>query len=474
MVMRKLVVFALCLLAVSGYEQEGDVLVLTDATIEDALKEFNEILIEFYAPWCGHCQKLAPEYAKAATLLKQQDPPIPIAKVDATANPDSAGKYGVQGYPTLKWFIKGSPKDYEGPREAAGIVEWINKKLAPSTQVIDSLPALDDFIAKHRVTVVLFAQRGSDEAVLFESVSKGFDEAIFVLSTSTDALISHQVTEPSMVVFKRFDDRKAQYSGNLREKRMTEFVKANMVPWAMPFDERAVDYIFKQKNAVIFIFRSEGSKEIDAIMREAAATTKDFARFCYADLSQDDSKKLIDHLGVHPSEQPTAMAVWPSSNGIFKFKYTEEAITVDALKVYAEKFRKGKLEPYYKSQEIPREMYEEGVRVLVGKNFESVVMDETKDVMVEFYAPWCGHCKKLQPEYEDVAYFFRKNPNIIIAKIDATANETPGQSISGYPTLRFFPSTNKQGILFEGERNQDAIIEFIQKEATAGKPKTEL
>jgi len=66
-------------------------------------------------------------------------------------------------------------------------------------------------------------------------------------------------------------------------------------------------------------------------------------------------------------------------------------------------FKKNKLEPLLKSEDIPDESYEDGVRVLVGQNFEEVALDTTKDVLVEFYAPWCGHCKNLAPEYSKLA-----------------------------------------------------------------------
>mgnify|MGYP006244775691 CR=1 FL=1 len=62
----------------------------------------------FYAPWCGHCKKLAPHWARAATTLKGTAPDVGLAKVDAEKNTKLQERFGIQGFPTIKVKVRGS------------------------------------------------------------------------------------------------------------------------------------------------------------------------------------------------------------------------------------------------------------------------------------------------------------------------------------------------------------------------------
>ena len=97
---------------------EKDVVVLTDGNFSQFLEDHRNVLVEFYAPWCGHCQALAPEFAAAATELKAAGENAVLAKVDATEENDLAQKYDVQGYPTVLFFVDGDEdyKSYPGQR----------------------------------------------------------------------------------------------------------------------------------------------------------------------------------------------------------------------------------------------------------------------------------------------------------------------------------------------------------------------
>lgn len=101
----------------------SDVLVLNESNFDSTIAAENEILVEFYAPWCGHCKRLKPEYEIAATTLKANNPPIRIAKVDCTVNTELCKTHDITGYPTLQIFTEGVASKYDGALKADAIIQ---------------------------------------------------------------------------------------------------------------------------------------------------------------------------------------------------------------------------------------------------------------------------------------------------------------------------------------------------------------
>ena len=116
------------------------------------------------------------------------------------------------------------------------------------------------------------------------------------------------------------------------------------------------------------------------------------------------------------------------------------------------KIRSGEVEPFFKSAPVP-ESNDEPVKVIVGKTFKELVLDTDKEVLVKFYAPWCGHCKTLAPHYDEAAKLLANNPNILLAKVDSTENEVTGLNIEGFPTLRFWGKDKANPVDYNGGRD---------------------
>lgn len=119
----------------SGSGSKDAVIELTDENFEKLVLKSDDIwLVEFYAPWCGHCKNLAPHWAQAASELKGK---VKLGALDATVHSAKASQFGIQGYPTIKYFPAGpktasSAEDYDGGRTASDIVNWALDKAAAS------------------------------------------------------------------------------------------------------------------------------------------------------------------------------------------------------------------------------------------------------------------------------------------------------------------------------------------------------
>lgn len=135
----KFLIALVCAVSVLGHEGHdhaeeaseptSNVITLTDGTINNVIKEHPSLLVEFYAPWCGHCKRLAPEYEKAANILKETGSKGVLAKLDATVEKTAASAWSIRGYPTLLYFENGEMVEkYAGGRSAEDIAKFISEK----------------------------------------------------------------------------------------------------------------------------------------------------------------------------------------------------------------------------------------------------------------------------------------------------------------------------------------------------------
>jgi len=448
--------------------KDGGVLVLTEDLFEEALEQHDPLLVEFYAPWCGHCKKLAPEYESAATTLAAEDPPLYVAKVDATEERDLAETYGIKGFPTLKMFSGGKVSDYEGGRTAADIVSYVKKRSGPACTVANTVEELQAVIDGSDVTLVGFlSELSGAEFTTLEATAMGLEDVNCGVTTNADVISHFEASAPGASVFMDFDEGRADATAEdlTDAEKLESLVIANSLPSVIEFDQSLGRKLFGgpvKVHLLVFVDKQaeyfEGVKEA---LTSTAANNKGKALHIYVPKEED---RVMGYFGFSASDLPAVvLADMGQEGGMKKFMFNGDDVTGDALQSFVDSFFAGDLKPHLKSAE-PEDDSDQAVKVIVGSSFEDRVINNDKDVLLEFYAPWCGHCKSLAPKYDELAENFASVDSIMIAKMDATENEIdhPLVNVRGFPTIYFFPSGEKDNpVVYDGSRDVDGFTEYL-------------
>lgn len=468
--MRSLFVALAFVLCVSAIDEEENVFVLTKGNFKDAVAENEFLLVEFYAPWCGHCKALAPEYSKAAGQLKEEGSAIRLGKVDATSEPELAEEYGVRGYPTLKFFRNGTPVEYAGGRQAAEIVSWLLKKTGPPATVLNSKAEADAFKERGEVVVIgFFKDQESPEAKEFLKVASALDDVKFGITSNSDVFADNKVETDTVVIFKQFDEGRTDYDGELNENGIRSFIAANKLPLVIEFTQDSAQKIFggEVKNHVLLFLKKEGNEQVIKDFGEVAKDHKGKVLYIYLDTDKEDNARIMEFFGLKPEEVP-AVRLITLAEDMTKYRPTTEGVDADTIRTFVNDFLEGKLRPHLMSAELKEDWNKGPVWELVSSNFKEIVFDKSKSVLVEFYAPWCGHCKQLIPIYEELGQHYKDNDNIIIAKMDSTANEVEEVKIQSFPTIKFFPANRDEIVDYNGPRTLNDFIKFLDSDGKEG------
>ncbi|XP_071442278.1 protein disulfide-isomerase isoform X2 [Hetaerina americana] len=458
-------------------KKDEGVLVLQKSNFKKAIADNEFILVEFYAPWCTHCKALAPEYAKAAAKLEEigkaeDGVKIVLAKVDATEQTELSEEHGVRGYPTLKFFRNGQSVEYTGGRTSDEIVNWLLKKTGPPAKELGCVKGMKEFIDSSNVVIVgFFKDQTTESAKAFLSAAANIDGYPFGIVAAPEVFAEYNVEEgkEAVVLFKKFDEGRSDLNvedSPLTEETIRRFVTAQSLPLVVEFNHETAQKIFggEIRSHLLLFFSKEGG-HFEQYMEDARTAAADFREkvlFVTINSDDEDHGRILDFFGMKKEEVPSIRLI-KLEEDMTKYKPVESEISANVMRQFVQDFLDGKLKPHMLSQDLPEDWDKEGVKVLVASNFEEVALNKEKDVLVEFYAPWCGHCKQLAPIYDQLGEKYKDHPSIVIAKMDATVNELEHVKINSFPTIKLYTKGDNKVLDYKGIRNLEALSDFVER-----------
>merc|ERR1712038_569596 len=408
-------------------------------------------------------KSLAPEYAKAAKALADKEN-IALAKIDATEHGELAKRFGVRGYPTLKWFKKDPENalEYGGGRKEPEIVSWIEKKTGPAALPLESVEAANKFKDDNEVAVVGYFPEGSDSAA-FMAAADSVDDVPFGITADEAVAKELDLAAGAITLFKKFDEGFNKYE----EGDIAAFVKTNMLAYVTEFSDKTAPKIFGgdiKKHSLLFAAKSASdfNDNLEAFTASAKAN-RGKVLYVHIDCDKSDNGRILEFFGLKEEECPDVRII-EMGKFMQKYKPPTEDLTEEAFSAFVAGVLDGSIVRHLMSEEIPEDNTAP-VTVIVGKNFESIAKNPEKAVLVEFYAPWCGHCKQLAPTWDKLGEHFKDDDSIVIAKSDATQNEFDGVEVQGFPTLKYFPKGEGAAMMdYNGGRDLDSLIKFVENE----------
>jgi protein disulfide-isomerase A1 len=436
--------------------RDGMVEELSESNFNTFIESNERVLIEFYAPWCGHCKALEPEYEKAAAGLEAIDSKTRLAKIDATVEKDLAMKYDVNGFPTLKYF-QGDPEvavDYSGGRTEATIVSWVIKRELPVVSMLETPDELEHLKQKGELVLVGFTASESDEMVILQEFGESQRDHCVTGIGTEDLAKSLDLPFPSYILYRSFDETPVTGEDFVG---VNEFFQNHRFPVLDEMKPENYQLYMDRGIPVAWLSVMVDDDETKKIFEKHAASYIGVFSAVWVDAVKY-KEHIVGNLGI--ANTPGLMIVNTQKNLKFSFSgsFSEDA----DFEAFFEGFVQDTLDSFQKSQDPPTE--DDGnVKIIVGSTWQELVKDR-KDgagVFLMYYAPWCGHCKKLIVQWKALADDLIDEQRIVIAKLDATENDSP-EPIQGFPTVVFYPPSGEKEV-YRGERTLEDLKEFVEK-----------
>lgn len=440
--------------------ESGSVDVLTNDDWETHIEANKRVLTMFFAPWCGHCKNMKPEFSAAAADMQYKK--MSFAAVDCTDNQDTCGKYDVKGYPTLKFFEDGEASEYTGGRTKGDFVKWADDKLGDEAE---DFAGVDFKKLKTKELKRILLARGVNIAGLTEKKEfVSLAEKNHHLPTGAAAKKKKKKNQKSSLVNGRSFAQERRWKAAKAAAEEGFGDDSGEIAFTIDDEWKA----FRTAHPKSFVmFHAPWCGHCKTMKPEFIAASKDAKKtdpdVQFAAVECDTNPEICRSEGA--SSYPT-LKFYDAADS--KGELFNGGRTAKGMKTwFVKKFHP---DDYTKEPFVNDETKWEtsgAVLHLTDDHFETYRTTAPK-MLVMFYAPWCGHCKAMKGDFAEASTQASDSEMAFVA-VDCTVETMVcGKfGVQGYPTVKYFDSADGAGEDYNGGRDLDALVAFANEKGGA-------
>ncbi|XP_035516610.1 protein disulfide-isomerase [Morone saxatilis] len=455
----------------SSPEKDG-VLQLKKGNFNRALRKHKQLLVHFYAPLSGEGHRVSAAFEGAAAELQGSE--VKLAVVDVTQEKDLVKELNATGLPAIRLYLSGdkhNPVPCPVPQNSASILTWLKRRAGSAADLIADLSQSE---ASEELTVVGFFKELDHEYVqVFYAAAIDLPDVSFVVTQDNEVINKYGLTHDVVLLLKKSKLIQAyKMMPQTSKEELIIFITVYQMDPVTEYTGQTATQILTSpvlNHALLFVNKSSADfKEIYSAFNSAAEAFRLRVLFVWVNVDEPRNGRLMEYFRVRDFEAPLIRLVNLTDH--VTYHLPSDTLDVDTIKQFCQSYLQGQAKPKLQSEPIPEGWDKQPVKELVGMTLEKVVFNPNKTVFVLFYLPYSQESRAMFPLWEELAEALKEREDVVVARIDASANDINMSMQGAYPSLCLFPALYAERVVvYPGKRKLKDLIKFLDKEMEKAK-----
>ncbi|XP_037546225.1 protein disulfide-isomerase [Nematolebias whitei] len=451
-------------------EKDG-ILQLKKGNFNRALRKYKQLLVHFMTRLTVEGHRVSAAFEGAAVELQGSE--VKLARVDVTEEKDLAKKLNFTGHP-IKLYLSGdihNPAACPVPRSAASILTWLKRRAG---SVSDLITDINQSEPSEELKVVGFFKDLNHEYVQeFYAAAIDLPDISFAVTQNDDVIGNYGLTHDAVLLLKKSQlIQSYKMKPETSKEELIIFISVYQMDLVTEYNGQTASQILSSpvlNHALLFVNKSsEGFKEIFSAFNSAAEAFRMKILFVLVNVDESRNGRLMEYFRVRDFEAPLIRLVNLTDH--VTYQLPSDTLNDETIERFCQSYLEGNAKPKMQSEPIPEEWDKKPVKELVGMTIERVAFNPNKTVFVFFYLPYSQKSRDLFPLWEELAEAFKYRQEVVVARIDASANDISVSVQGPYPSLCLFPALySERMVIYTGKRRLNDLVKFVDKEMEKAK-----